>query len=192
MHMARIFVAFEPSPEARQALAEAAGEIARVWGGAARLTRVEQLHLTVAFCGEIEVGEVPAVVAAVRAVPPLGLGSVALGETGVFPPEGDPRVVWVGIRDPGGLVAGAAAKLEGELRRRGFAVEERAFVPHITLARIRDGETIPGARRVIGRVRVPSLPIDVSALTVFSSERGAGGSVHTPIERVNLSLSDNT
>src|SRR6185436_12196011 len=61
---------------------------------------------------------------------------LSLGGTGAFPARGRERVLWLGVRELGPARLGA---LQGEVERTcvalGFAREERAWSPHLTLAR---------------------------------------------------------
>ena len=70
----------------------------------------------------------------------------------------------------------ALSEIHGELGRRltaaGVAVEKRPFSPHLTLARVRDGEG-QRARRVVERlanITVPPIRWRVHAVTLYHSD----------------------
>jgi len=107
-----------------------------------------------------------------------------IGAPGVFPESGPATVLWVGLTDPTGALSSLADSLSATLHRSGFALEERAFVPHLTLGRCKDGN--PKARGVMAELRVATLPFSVEAVTVFRSERGADGARHIPLEVIKL------
>ena len=76
--------------------------------------------------------------------------------------------------------------LETECAAAGFPHEQRAFRPHLTLARLRSAH---GARELAAAHReAPFEPqsFKVSELVVMRSELGPGGSRYTPLSRHRL------
>lgn len=121
----RLFAAIRLSPAAEDALAEAQETLRRAGRGS--FPRREMLHLTLAFLGEVE-NTAPAM-AAVEALRGTGFFSLTLEGVGRF---GD--TWWAGIRE-NPVLEMLALGLQGDLRRRGFSLEERPWRPHITLVR---------------------------------------------------------
>src|SRR5262249_60886098 len=101
--------------------------------------RAGDLRLALRFRGEI--GSVArgrareAVVAAAAGVEPF---AVSLRGLGGFPPGRPPRVLWASVAAGGAGLEALYARLEGALIERGLPGENRAFHPHVTLARVRD------------------------------------------------------
>lgn len=101
-------------------------------------------HVTLKFLGWAtddrlaDVGE--AVAAAAAETEP---GRVRLTTLGAFPNPRRARVLWAGIDDPGAVMATAAAALDRRLARLGFEAEDRAFHPHLTLARFKVPRPLP-------------------------------------------------
>ncbi len=133
----------------------------------------ENLHLTLRFFGQI--GEDVAVVidlelGRIRAAP-FEARLVGAGWFGTR----EPRVLWAGVEDDGGLRA-LAEKCERAARRAGLAPDTRRFTPHVTLAYCRG--TLPNdaakfAQRV-GGFRSDSFVVD--RFFMFSSWMGKGPS----------------
>ena len=139
-------------------------------------------HLTVLFLGEVPADRAGTVAehfaTAVRSHPPFPL---ELAGMGVFPNSARPRVVW------GGVTAGATElrslrdRLAESARELQLPVEDRPFVPHLTLRRIRGPRDAELARRWVeefgarsfGRVQVTELELKESLL-------GAGPSCTAP------------
>jgi 2'-5' RNA ligase len=94
----------------------------------------EGIHLTLKFLGEITTTQAEQVKVALRALPLLEAIKVEVKGLGVFPNNHRPRVLWVGVEAPPAL-GFLAAQIEAAIARLGFAKEERAFAPHLTLAR---------------------------------------------------------
>ena len=121
----RLFTAIRPSPAAEEALLAAQAELRLLGRGS--FPRQEMLHLTLAFLGET--ADAAAAAAAVEALRGAGAFSVTVEGVGRF---GD--TWWAGVRENPALERLALGH-QAELRRRGFAVEARPWMPHITLAR---------------------------------------------------------
>lgn len=99
----------------------------------ARWTRIESLHLTLKFIGEVPATDEERVTAALEQIrqKPFPLEFSGLG---AFPQARHPRVFWAGIR-PSTELEQLAHSIEQLLLPLGIAAENRAFSPHLTLAR---------------------------------------------------------
>jgi 2'-5' RNA ligase len=136
------------------------------------------LHLTLVFIGQVEDASAEAFVSAVRR--PFAMPSFALrlGQCGVFPPSGPPRVIWIGLTEGGD----ALRVLQGEIVRRlqplGFEPECRQFSAHLTIARVRDVArgAARDARAIIGAASVPDASCLVTRVTLFRSHLSPKGS----------------
>ena len=146
--------------------------------------RMEKLHITLKFLGEIAPNQTAALSdAALRAVQKTRPFILALEGAGAFPPRGVPRILWLGINDSSGALSQLQRHLEEECESAGFAREERPFRPHLTIARIRT----PRAARQLARLHQESgfeaIEFSVTELLVMQSELAAGGSRYTEISR---------
>jgi 2'-5' RNA ligase len=99
-----------------------------------RWTRPENLHVTLKFIGNVVPEQLDAILAAlasVRSERPVELHFRGLG---FFPDAKRPRVVWAGVAGSQNLAA-IAADIDRGLAELGVPREQRAFIPHLTLAR---------------------------------------------------------
>src|SRR5512132_4182283 len=135
----RVFCAIE-IPETLRALVlrhiallkEAVPGVKATW------SRDANLHLTLKFLGEIPQSSVSDIsTAASRAVVGLAPFSIRLEQTGAFPKQDQPRVLWIGINDFSGKLSELQARLEDESASAGFVRDSRPFHPHLTVARLR-------------------------------------------------------
>jgi 2'-5' RNA ligase len=127
--MARLFFALWPPDAARAALARHAVDVAERCGG--RPVAAAKIHLTLAFLGELAPERAAAASAAADRV--TGEAFVAtFDRLGAFSRAG---VAWVAPSRPPAQLEALAAALAARLRESGFALEERAFAAHVTLAR---------------------------------------------------------
>ena len=138
----------------------------------ARLTRPENLHLTLAFLGEVPPGREAAVRRAMdqTPLPPLTL---TFTKTGRFRRDGG-DIWWAGLAANPAL-ADVHRALTGELGRAGFPLEKRPFRPHLTLARQVD-PALPLAELL------PAGPFStrVEEMHLMRSERLGGRLTYTP------------
>ena len=129
--MPRLFVAIDPPLGIRERL----GALCCGLPGA-RWVEPEQLHLTLRCIGDVDGSELTSVREALAEVRAEAL-SMQLEGIGFFPPRGNPRVVWVGIRKNEQLLR-LHNRIESVLVRAGLAPEDRKYSPHITLARLKN------------------------------------------------------
>lgn len=186
--MWRIFIAIELPSHVRKRIADNVDRLRdSVPHARASWSREDNLHLTLKFLGDIPVTDVDklsaaASIAASRVEP----FEIVVAGCGAFPPNGQPRVLWIGIEDPSGKLAELHATLEDECAKASFAREPRPFRPHLTLARIRK----PHGSRQLAQLHKETgfnpVSVRVSELCVFRSELLREGSRHTVISRHGL------
>lgn len=183
----RCFVAIELSAGARSALARA---LEAVSGNRdVRWVAAAQLHITLKFLGDVDDGRVREVIRVVRAaaagIPPFAL---RLGRFGAFPDERNPRIFWCRVEDREEGCAAWLAAADPALAQLGFAPEQRAFRPHVTLGRSRSrrgGAALADLLRSPPRLRDPG-PFDVDEVVLFESVLGPGGPRYTALDRAPL------
>jgi RNA 2',3'-cyclic 3'-phosphodiesterase len=108
------------------------------------------LHITTKFIGEWPEGrlaELKAVLVAIEARPPI---TVSIHQLGFFPNPRSPRVFWCGVEAPG--LEDLAAATERATAALGILSENRKFSPHLTLARIKEGDRPTGLSHAIARL----------------------------------------
>ena len=137
-------------------------------------SRRENLHLTLAFLGEQERGRLAAAEEAMDAArfSPLTL---TFDRAGRFKNRGG-DIWWLSCGEAPELMA-LQRRISAELASRGFTLEERRFVPHITLAR----QVIlpPGA----AAPALPESPVTAPAgrMSLMLSERIDGRLIYTEL-----------
>jgi RNA 2',3'-cyclic 3'-phosphodiesterase len=156
---------------------------------AASWSRVENIHLTLKFFGNVDVKRIQKISeAAERTVKEFPGFQIGVGETGVFPRASRPQVLWIGVTDRSGQLSALQGKFEDECAVEGFPKEDRAYRPHLTIARLRRPE---GARQLAEAhlgLRFESIEIDLKELVVFRSELSPKGSKYTAISRHQVNI----
>ncbi len=177
----RLFIAIS-LPESWTAALHSASAVLRKHSLHGSFTRRENFHLTLAFLGNLA-SPAPAqkAMSAVEAAPFI-LRATAPGR--FCRPDGD--VWWVGIAPCPGLSA-LQRELCIRLRAAGLSVEERPFIPHLTLGRrvtVQDSFS----PRLLESV-LPSLEVPVDSFSLMQSEQRGGILRYTPIYRRSLGVS---
>jgi RNA 2',3'-cyclic 3'-phosphodiesterase len=145
----RLFVALDLPGEVRDALVEWIVRLKPLCR-AARWARPEGMHVTLKFIGHaIADGDAEKLAATRAALTGVRSGDpveIRYRGAGFFPDARRPRVLWCGVEASANL-APLAAGIEHGLEPLGIPREERAFVPHLTLARFKSPEgVLPLAR----------------------------------------------
>jgi RNA 2',3'-cyclic 3'-phosphodiesterase len=167
--------------EHSQRVREAVPEAAASW------SRPENIHLTVKFFGNVNQQRVTAIsTAAARVVKEFSPIQIEAGKTGVFPRPSRPQVLWIGIDDASGALGSLHKQLEDEFAREGFPKEDRAFRPHLTIARIRKPQNSDRLAEAHLGMEFSSVAIELRELILFRSELSSKGSKYTPISRHRL------
>jgi 2'-5' RNA ligase len=134
----RLFAAITPPAEIRERLIHAINELRPV-SRVPRWVKPDGLHLTLKFFGDTDAANLPAIQSALQAVHTQAAATIRIHGIGYFPNPRQPRVIWAGITASPELQT-LAAEIQSRVGPFGFPAEERAFSPHITLARINSRE----------------------------------------------------
>ena len=176
--MHRLFVATRPPAPIRGLLLGAMGGIS-----GARWQSDDQLHLTLRFIGEVDRHQADDIHAALGAIHHPCF-EIALNGIGAFDRRGWPDAVWAGVA-PHEPLKELHNKVDAALSRVGVAPDQRAFLPHITLARLkRSSGPVGNLLGQAGGLTSPPFPVDHFAL--FESVLTPEGAAYTIVERYRL------
>jgi 2'-5' RNA ligase len=176
----RLFLALELDPRERRAIRQATA-LMRTAAPEANWVSEDNLHLSIKFFGEQPDGA-PGDLASVLA--PVGTAhqpfDLRVSGLGAFPNLRAPRVVWMGVQHDPRLEL-MHHDVEATCAANGYPLDARAFRPHITLARVRDGMPLANARALAlaARAVVYKGVQQVSALSLLESTLGPGGPRYT-------------
>jgi 2'-5' RNA ligase len=187
----RAFISIELPDETKRKLSE----VGHVLGGKkyefVRWARPESLHLTLRFLGNIsavQVEEVTAIIKdAARGYSPFHL---EFREPGAFPDLKQPRIVWVSVAGEVEKLSSLQQKIDSSLAFPGLAREDRSFVPHLTLARLREGTSYKERKEFGARVAGAGIeidcPLNVTTVSLMKSQLTPQGAVYTCLAAVGL------
>jgi len=187
----RSFIAIELPEEAKEGLARLRSELERDEHKFVKWVAPGGIHLTLKFLGNIPSKRVTEITEAIeetaRGISPFHLEISGLG---AFPSLKQARVFWVGIGGEVDKLSRLQQNIDSALAILGFAKEERSFVPHLTLARIRQGAPPPERRsfgELIGStVFEDKYHVEVEAINLMRSQLTPAGAIYTCLSVVGL------
>lgn len=173
----RTFIALELPAKLRAEVAEISRTLAQRCRG--HFMPYENLHVTLAFLGEISETEAGEAIAALNEVcsdlAPIPLMPEGLGKFG----RASDATLWLGFRKSDELMA-AATQVRERLSAHGLSFDEKPFLPHVTLAR----------RVSLPRDALSTLPFpheaQASHITLFKSTLSSKGATYMPLYTVEL------
>jgi 2'-5' RNA ligase len=186
----RLFVAVELSDPVRASLEEIISrlrhETARANMAAnARFIATQVAHLTLAFLGETAEERLPDLCSSLERTEGFPSFEFALSGLGAFPSAGRAKVLWAGVA----AGAGRLGELAGAIRRNlsgSFPLEEREYIPHITVCRFRRAENI-NRLEVYGSLQETEIGrCRVNRFILMRSILKPGGAVHEPVRAFSL------
>ena len=183
----RLFLAIDIPNAIREHIAQFQNEFKSL-GLEASWVRPANFHLTLKFLGNTHPRNLPEIEnqmhRATETVAPL---SLSVGRLGVFPNPNRPRVLWVGIENPGGALAALQQDIEQRMEAAGFAPNDKPAVPHLTLARIKSAK---GTRQLKEKLRtapdISSEPFRADCVQLIRSELGRKGASYTILKEFPL------
>lgn len=141
------------------------------------------IHLTLAFLGELDDAQLErAIEAAEYAATLVQPFAYRLSGLGIFGPPRQPRVLWMGVSEPAGILRVLHQALALALEQREFPVDSRPFSPHLTLARIKSpltAEQLQLLQQLLSRYHFASPAYHVAHLYVMKSELHRSGAQYT-------------
>jgi RNA 2',3'-cyclic 3'-phosphodiesterase len=193
----RLFIALDIDDAIRERIARFM-EGVQGFAPEARWVRAESLHVTLKFIGEQPEPAVEQIKVALGTI----RGSTAeiqFRGYGFFPTAKSARVFWIGM-ETGPQLAALAAAIDDKLAPLGISKEDRAFSPHLTLARGPGGSGSPrwrkgdGPNRAFQRLqeKLAALPApEFGTMTareffLYRSQLSPKGSEYTKLARFAL------
>lgn len=195
----RIFIGIDLDPDVRDWISRFL-EGVESFAPEARWVRPESLHITLKFIGEQTPEQVASITEQLRRVEG-GAFEIRSAGYGFFPTAKAPRVFWIGISARPQL-SELASKIDAAMAELGIPREDRAFSPHLTLARAGGGRRSgspkwrrgdrPNLAFAVLEKRLSAMgELDFGTMTahefiLYQSQLSPRGSKYTKLERFPL------
>ncbi len=174
----RLFVALRPAAPVRARLLGIMGGVP-----GARWQNDAQIHCTLRFIGEVDRHRAEDIAALLGRVRHPAM-TLTLGDVGTFDHAGRIDTLWIAVQ-PREQVKALHDKIDRLLGQAGVPPDERAFLPHITLARF-SRSALPPSDMASRIVRPPSEPFTVASFELCESHLGSEGAVYDTVARYPL------
>jgi len=184
----RLFIAIEIPQEIREEIAWVIAQLRRT-GADVRWEETSKLHITLKFLGNVEEQRLARIAGALEEIArsrvPFDVQYAGIGR---FPPKGDPRVVWIGVRDSASALQLLARATEESMVALGFEHEDRPFHPHVTIGRVKGPSQMRSLLRTMESLTFESQPTRVTHIALVKSELKPSGSVYTVLQAFEFTV----
>lgn len=192
MAVIRSFIAVDLPVALNTALEKASNQLQEeLSGGPVRWVPVNNIHLTLKFLGDVSEKNIPVFETILKTeAASHHVFEISVGGFGVFPNATRPRVLWVGVEAPDELMS-LQRRIDMETARLGYAPEQRAFNPHLTLGRVSRNATPSQVRKasaVLKKHKIGFLgAARIETVTLYRSDLSPDGAVYSKISTATLS-----
>ena len=180
----RIFIALELSGDFLENLLEKI-EPLKIKYPYLRWIPVSNFHITLAFLGETDAGLLPDIFNAVKNAAETPSIHAGAGKLFTLPRGRSPNVLAMGFNEGSAEITSLAKSTMNNLRKFNIFIEERSFIPHITLAR--KGRAGPEINKQ-DFINI-SFPVhgEFNQVAVFESKLSSHGADYIALEEFTLS-----
>jgi 2'-5' RNA ligase len=183
----RTFIAFDLPDTVLSALGRVQDDL-KHRGLKAKWVRLQSIHLTLKFLGDIKADQVDPVAHQLAAAA-RGTGSLTLGAKGigVFPNIRRPHVIWAGLSGDLETLGELQRNIDRALSEIGFTREKRSFKGHLTLGRFKgrtDSRKVAEALEALAGFDTRTFT--ARQLVLFKSRLEPTGAVYSQLKQVPL------
>lgn len=155
----------------------------------ARLTDLNKIHLTLAFVGEqpdvFKDKLIDVIQKAAFGISPFLITPAYIDG---FPSLHEPRVLWIGVKGDIDKLFLVAERIKDELTYLNLPVNERRFVPHISIAKLNDDFRVDkDLEENLEKIVMDNFdPIRITAIKLFESAPDGGLHRHNTLAEIRL------
>ncbi|MBI2196178.1 RNA 2',3'-cyclic phosphodiesterase [Candidatus Daviesbacteria bacterium] len=155
----------------------------------ARLTDLDKIHLTLAFIGEqpeeLKGDLIKVITDAAQGIPAFQVTPAYLDG---FPEIHHPQILWVGVKGDIDKIHLIRERIKDGLETLHLPVDERRFVPHISLAKLNRLFKISHSLEVSFEriMSAPFTPVQITSIKLFESTPENGLHTHNTLAEIKL------
>lgn len=186
MEIIRAFIALDIGNTVRSRLKALTGELKRA-DADVRWVKPENMHLTLAFLGNIETAKLrPLKDALRRNLPSLPCFDLEVHGTGVFGRRTRPSVVWAGLNESSALFQ-LQQRVVSAVDQAGIEYINRTFRPHLTLGRFKSLQRAEQLFPLLDKAKEQAYGTTrIHSVKTIQSELKPAGAVYTVLHSVRL------
>jgi 2'-5' RNA ligase len=191
MESVRTFIAIELDPDVRTQVSKLQSRLKDdVPPGFVRWVRPEGIHLTLKFLGDTPADKLDEIARALQTASASHAPfSLHIAGIGCFPNPRRPRVIWLGVDEPGGTLERLYKAVERALTPLGHPPERRPFSPHLTLGRVKRGHSatdLEALGEYVTRAKVSIGQMEVTFVHLIRSDLRPTGAIYTSLAKAPL------
>ena len=142
------------------------------------------LHVTIKFLGEVEPSELERLQELLAPPIPIAPFELVWRGIGTFPSPKHPRALWLGVTNGAAALAAVEAEVSRRLAGAGaFELDDRAFLPHLTIGRVKMAGAGVDWPKILKAVEVKHVTSRVDRVTLYRSQ------LSQPFDRLRAGLS---
>lgn len=178
----RLFVAVDIPHEILRYISPMQESIKKSGLTVATYAQTHQLHITIAFLGEVPEDQIPDIKHALSAIV-FNTMQASCGNIGTFEEDGQTRVIFMHIICH--ELRNLYERIMDELHSI-TTVHAQKFIPHITLARVKQTPDEQALTTFLNSVETPDYQFEISYFTLRESVATGQGHQHIDIQRYEL------
>jgi len=191
MEQIRSFIAIELPDELKSELVQLEARLKSIDQPFVKWVDPYSIHLTLKFLGNVAADRIGEITEAMEeATQGISSFHLQVRDLGVFPNLRRVQVAWVGLGGEIYKLAQLQQRIESSLETLGFTPESRKFVPHLTLARVRNRASLNERQRLGELIASTSFDtvhnIKVDSISLMKSQLTREGAIYTRISLVGL------
>lgn len=182
--MIRLFIALEIPEDILSTVLSARDKLLGT-GQNIRWEPREKLHITLKFLGDTKESLIENISNELQTlIEKTKAFKLELNKFGVFRRGGEPRILWVSMKESKQLLY-FVGEIEESFCKFDYPKEERKFNPHVTLLRFHGNEDYNKILNLL-EVNLPSLSFFVNKVSLIKSELKQTGSVYTTLKSFQI------
>ena len=187
--MIRNFIAVDIPDEIKDKIAEIQMELQPILPKVSWV-KPSNIHLTLKFLGDVAPEQIPSIEDVIRrTVEDQQPFNMEIGSIGAFKNFSQPKVLWIGVTTNATPIAKLAESLDSTLNCRSFPKEGRKFIPHLTIARIRNRISLTEFVSYFDAYdQMDYVPIHVKQISLIKSQLNSEGAVYTKLQTVQFGI----
>jgi len=184
----RAFLAIETPQDILQALSRLQEKLKREINGRISWTKPQCQHLTMKYFGDISAEDVKYICSAVEnRLASVSSLNLKVKKFGVFPDARRPRVLWCGVAGDGEKLSQLQKQLEADFEGIGFPKEDRPYLAHLTLGRIKESHGLTGISEALTKHNAFAAGFfECEQLILLQSKLLPQGAVYTKLAEFTL------
>ena len=191
MYQIRSFIAIELPDELKSELVQLEARLKSIDQPFVKWVDPYSIHLTLKFLGNVAADRIGDITGAMEeATQGISSFHLQIRDLGVFPNLRRVQVAWVGLGGEIDKLALLQQRIESSLETLGFTPESRKFVPHLTLARVRNRASLNERQRLGELISSTSFDtvhkIKIDSISLMRSQLTSEGAIYSRISLVRL------